>query len=246
MSENTVLRGHLEAEVGKLHGERRMGLIIGLILTVIVGGYMTWLDHQVSYWSQPVNLVMTASGMLESNIPAMKSSAKALIRKEAPELTRYVGETVSREVPVLVRNMIEQAVSDYTTQLARLAVVKYTEAFEAVIQGARGDLQQAVTTDVNAERDRLVVQAIEKQLETAIKNVNGGKLSEEPLFKKLEDSHVALANLNKRLAKIADSKPNKLGRRDKLTRRFLGTFWRFVQQENPDVNVKEPVKGNKR
>lgn len=235
MTDSNVLRGHIESEVTKLYGQRRMGLIVGAILALIVCLYMTWLDRQVTYWSQPANLVMTASGLIEGNIPSMKSSAKAMIRTEAPKLTRYVGDTVSREVPVLVRNMIERTVAEYTGKLARFAVDKYSEAFQAVIEGARGDLQQAVSTDVDAERDRHMVQAIEKQLETAITNVSGGKLADDPLFVQLEQSHVALANLNKRLAKMAAGKPDKLGRRDKLTKRFLGTFWRFVQQENPDV-----------
>ncbi len=244
MSDNSVLRNHLESEVNKLHGQRRMGLIIGLILAVVVLLYMAWIDRQVTYWSQPDNLVLTASGVVESNLPSMKRSARAMIRTEAPKLARYVGDTVSREVPVLVRNMVEETVAQYTRKLARFAVDKYSESFAAVIEGARGDIQQAVTTDVNAERDRFVVLALEKQLETAIQNVSKGKLSEDPVFVKLEESHVALANLNKRLAKMASNKDKDLGRRDQLTKRFLGTFWRYVQQENPDARAANEPAGN--
>lgn len=237
MSESNVLRSHLESEVSRLHSERRNGTIIGIVLVIVVIAYMTWLDRQVAYWAQPQNLVMVASGLVESRLPEMKRSAAAMIKKQAPEVARDIGDQVSREVPKLVRNMIEKTVDQYSGQLTKFAIDKYSEAFTAIIKGAHGDIERAVAENADQERVRLLVKAIEKQFKTAQRNISGGKLSEDPLFKKLEESHRALQMLDKRLKMMASAKDHSNDRRADLNKRFIGTFWRFVQQNRPDVNI---------
>lgn len=237
MSDNNVLRSHLESEVTRLHGERKMGLIVGCLLIVIVIIYMTWLDRQVAYWAQPQNLVMAASGIVESNLPEMKKSAEALIKKQAPEVARDIGQQVSREVPKLVRNMIEKTIDQYAGQLTKFAVEKYSEAFAAILEGAHGDIERAVAENADQARVQLLVKAIEKQFETAQRNINGGSLKDDPIFKKLDESHRALQMLNKRLEMMAKNQDHTGDRRADLNKRFIGSFWRYIQQNRPDVNA---------
>jgi hypothetical protein len=237
MSQSNVLRSHLEGEVTRLHGERKMGVIVGVLLVVIVIAYMSWLDRQVAYWAQPQNLVMAASGIIESNLPEMKKSMAALVRKQAPEVARDIGQQVSREVPKLVRNMIEKTIDQYTGKLTKFAIDKYGEAFEAILKGAHGDIKRAVAEDADQERVLLLVKAIEKQFQEAQRDVNGGKLGEDPIFQKLEESHRALQMLNKRLKMMAQQKDHSADRRSDLNKRFIGSFWRYIQQNRPDVNV---------
>jgi hypothetical protein len=239
MSESIVLRSHIEAEATRLHKERRSGLIFGVIVILVVAGYMTWLDRQAAYWSQPENLALTATGLVEAYIPSMKRAASDTIRAEAPALARYVGDSVSSEVPRLVRGMVSAMVSQYADKLADYAVDKYTEAFAAVIDGARTDIAKAIETDSNQEQERLIVVAIEKQVDVMAKHVEEGSLAADPLYVQIEKSHHALASLNKRLQKLVAQDDKKATRKDQLTKRFLGTFWRFVQQENPDVKATE-------
>lgn len=236
MSQSNVLRSHLESEVTRLHADRKMSVIVGILAAVIVVVYMSWLDRQVTYWSQPQNLVMAASGIVDSNLPEMKRSMAALVRKQAPDVARDIGKQVSREVPKLVRNMVEKTIDQYTGQLTKFAIDKYSEAFEAILQGAHGDIQRAVAENADQERVQLLVKAIEKQFRAAQRDVNGGKLKEDPIFKKLEESHRALQMLNKRLKMMASSKDHSKDRRTDLNKRFIGSFWRYIQQNRPDVN----------
>ncbi len=236
MTEKGIARIHIENEVMKLYRSRRNNLVALAVVVILVAAYLTWIDREISYWSQPQNIVLTASGVVESNIPAMKRSAEALIRQEAPRLARHVGNTVSREVPVLIRNMLEQAVLDYSRKLADLAVVRYTEAFEGVVRGTLGDLSQILEIKVDAERERRIVLALEKQFQTTLRNLESGQ-GEDTLEQKLAQSHIALRNLHEKLQKVAAQDDSKVGRRDQLTRRFLGTFWRYMQQENPDIKA---------
>ena len=242
MSDNSVLRAHLEGEVKRLHGERKMGLIIGIIVVLAVFGYMTWISSVVSHWSKPQNLVMVASGIVESNLPDMERSAVAFVKTEAPKLARHIGQQVNREVPKLVRNMIEKTIDQYAGQLAKYAVAKYGEAFDAVVKGAHGDIERAVAENADQARVTLLVNAIQKQVETAQRNLNGGSLKNDPIFQKLEESHRALQNLDKRLQMMSKKGSKKRDRREQLTHRFLGSFWRYVQQQKPDVRIEDDPK----
>lgn len=245
MSDAKILRSHLESEVVRLHKERRSGLIFGALMVLLVAGYMTWLDRQFVYWTKPDNMAMTAAGLVEAYIPSMKRSASETVRTEAPALARYVGDSVSAEVPRLVREMIASMVSQYSDRLADYAVDRYTDAFKSIIDGARTDIAKAIATDSNQEQERLVVVAIEKQIDLMSKQVAEGSLTQDPLYKQIEQSHQALANLNGRLGKLIAKSDKSATRKDKLTKRFLGTFWRFVQQENPDVKASDSPKAGK-
>ena len=69
-------------------------------------------------------------------------------------------------------------------------------------------------------------------------NADKGKGGKDTLEEQLANSHLALRSLHKKLKVVAAQDDSKVGHRDQLTRRFLGTFWRYMQQENPDVKAK--------
>ncbi len=238
-----ILRSHLEAEVLRLHKERRNSLIFGTLAVLVVLGYMSWINSKWSYVTQPRNVAQFAAGVVIDNLPSLRTGAEEMLTKQAPGLAKYVGDTVTQEVPKLVGNMVGSMVTQYTDKLSGYAVDKYTEAFKAIIDSAKADIAKAVATENNDEQERAVVNAIEKQITALGKRVDAGELSEDPLFKQIEESHVALAKLNDRLKSVIAKDDKKLGRKDKLTKRFLGTFWRFVQQENPDVVVDDRAAG---
>jgi hypothetical protein len=239
-----VLRSHLEGELDRLHKERRTALVLGALVVALVAGYCLWLDRQAAYWSKPDHLALTAAGLVEASLPSLKRTAADTIRSEAPALARYVGESVSAEVPRLVRGMVGTMVTQYSGSLADYAARRYGEAFKALIDGARTELAAAAATDDNDEQQRLVVAAIERQVRALGAQVEGGSLNADPLFKQIEASHQALANLNARLQRMVKQSDRGASRKDKLTKRFLGTFWRFVQQENPDVKAEDGAPGD--
>ncbi len=234
-----LLRSHLEGEVTRLHRERRNSLIFGGLAVLFVTLYGLWFSDQATYWSRPDNLALTAAGLVEAYLPSAKRAAVETVQREAPALAIYVGDQVSAEVPRLVREMVAAMIGEYAEKLSDFAATKYIEAFETLIQATRAELQQAIAAEAPAEQELLVAKALERQFQALGKKVEEGELQSDPLFVQIEKSHQALANLNKRLQKLIAQDDRKVTRKDKLTKRFLGTFWRFVQQENPDVKVEE-------
>ena len=241
MSEQ-ILRSHLEDEVLRLHKERRNGLVLGLIMIVFVFGYMSWINSKWSYVTQPKNVAEFSAGVVLENLPSLRMGAEKMLVKQAPQLASYVGDTVTQEVPKLVAQMVETMVTRYSTDLSKYAVGKYGEAFKTIVASTKSDIAKAVATDSNDAQERAIVQAIEKQIQALGHRVDAGELGADPLFKQLQQSHLALVQLNARLKRVIAKDHRTASRKDKLTKRFLGTFWRFVQQENPDVVVKDGPK----
>ncbi len=238
-----VLRNHLEAEVMRLHKERRNGLIFGTVMILVVLGYMSWINNKWSYVTKPANVAQFSAGVVLDNLPALRTGAEKLLAQQAPQLAKYVGDTVTQQVPKLVSQMVGSLVTRYTGSLSKFAVDKYTEAFKSIVENTKGDIAKAVASENNDVQELAVVAAIEKQVTALGTRVDAGELTKDPLFKQIEEGHVALAQLNERLRKVIAQDDKKSNRKDKLTKRFLGTFWRFVQQENPDVVVEDAAAG---
>jgi hypothetical protein len=231
-----VLRHHLTGEVAKLHTQRKRLAITGVALIVLVFGYMTWLYAQVSYFSKPDNLATMAEGFVIASLPEAERATENMIKTEVPRLVKFLGDTVVREVPTKLRQELERMVLDYSRTLAMYAVKQFNEAFEALLIGAREDIDRAIKTEVDSERVVLVANAVQKQVELAVTKVKATDVGDEPLFVKLEQSHKALVNLNVRLQKLAERTDN-APHKEQLERRFISAFWRFAQQQNPEIKA---------
>ena len=238
-----VLRNHLEAEVMRLHKERRNGLLAGAITILIVLGYMSWINSKWSYVTKPSNVAQFSAGIVLDSLPALRTGTEKMLTQQAPQLAKYVGDTVTEQVPKLVSQMVGSLVTRYTASLSRFAVDKYTEAFKSIVANTKRDIAKAVASDSNDVQELAVVAAIEKQVTALGTRVQAGELTTDPLFKQIKEGHVALAQLNERLRKVIAQDDKKANRKDKLTKRFLGTFWRFVQQENPDIVIENTASG---
>ncbi|HAN30448.1 MAG TPA: hypothetical protein DCQ06_02520, partial [Myxococcales bacterium] len=156
MSDN-ILRSHLESEVLNLHKTRRNGLIVGIILIVVVFGYMSWINSKWNYVTQPSNLAQFSAGVVLDNLPALRMGAEEMLTKQAPALAQYVGDTVSHEAPKLIGGMVSSMVTQYTGKLAGFAADKYSDAFKAIIEGAKTDIAKAVATENNEAQEKAVV-----------------------------------------------------------------------------------------
>jgi hypothetical protein len=240
----TTLRSHLETEVERLHNQRRNTTIIGIVLVLIVIGYMSWLNSFVTDASKPENIADFTTGVVRANLPRARQAAVDMVKSEGPNLARFVGQSLSDELPRVMRETVRDMVIDYSDELAVVVIDRYNKAFSAMLKEAKGEIS-AVLTDGLTEQDRarMIGAVIEKQVKFAIDQLNAVDTSKDDTLAKLAQSHVALANLNLRLQDLMDAKPRKdETRQDKLTRRFLGTFWRYVQQQNPEAKV-DPAEG---
>lgn len=237
---NLTARDYLAKDFASLHSQRKRTTIIGALLIVLVFGYMTWLLGAVKHMTKPENLADAMAGYVEVSLPDWKRSAKNVVATESPRVARYIGDTVVRELPPILRTAIENMVMQYTTDISDTAAKQLEAAFTELVVGARDELAQAAATGVQETQEALAARALDHQLEKAMKQKdNGVGVVEESVIVKLEKSQRALTSLNDRLEKLLDPHHEPETRRGKMERRFIMTFWRFMQQESPDLRIKE-------
>lgn len=249
MSPNAVTgaetaRQYLVHDFEALHKQRKTTTIVGIILVILVLCYMTWLWSAVRYITKPDNLASAMAGYVEVSLPDWKRSANAVVREDAPKVAKFIGDSVVRELPKVLRDAIEKMVMEYSEDIATTATKHLATAFEGVVVGAREELKQAASTGVEEDQALILSRALDHQLDKAAKEATDNPF-EEPLLVKLEKSQKALANLNDKLEKLLDPKREPDTRRGKLERRFVLTFWKFMQQENPDLRVHEDAQKGK-
>jgi hypothetical protein len=238
---DTTLRKYVENQVRAKHSRRRMGLIIGVVLNLFVFGYMYFIHTQVTYITQPDNLVLAASGLVSSNIPNMKASAAAAIKEEAPQVATFLADAIRNEVPKLLREQLETMVVEYTTGLAGYAATQYNESFVAIVDIAEPEIKKAIDANSDAERDIVVMQFLERQVDVAVADLTKRNEGTDPVLSKLDASHDALVSLNKRVSDVTAKTGKGAGRKDQLEKKFLYTLWRFIQKEYPDLKEETTV-----
>ena len=237
-------RDYLVQDFLTLHKQRKRTAIMGIALVVLVFCYMTWLSMAISHMTKPENLADAMAGYVEVSLPDWKRSAKSVVQDEAPRVAHYVGETVVRELPPVLRTAIENMVTQYTSEIAETAVKHLDAAFTDLVSGAKEELRQAADMGLDNDQAALMVKALDRQLQRAEADASKNPF-DETVLQKLHKSQKALASLNDRLEKLLAPGHEPDTRRGKLERRFIMTFWRFMQQESPDLRVKDGGKAGK-
>ena len=236
---DTTLRKYVEEQVRAKHSRRRTTFIVGIVLNLFVFGYMYFIHTQVTYITQPDNLVAAASGLISSNIPNMKASAVAAIKEESPAVATFLADAIRNEVPRLLREQLETMVIEYTTGLAGYAAEQYTASFSAILDIAEPEIKKAIDATTDAEREIVVMQFLEKQVDVAVADMAKRNEGEDPVLSKLDASHTALVTLNKRVADVTSKGEATGNKKAALEKKFLYTLWRFIQKEYPGIADEE-------
>lgn len=241
----STARTYLQADFERLFGQRKRTAILSVVLIVFAFGYLTWLLSAVRDLTKPDNLAATASGFIQASLPDAEKSVSGVIAVQAPQVARFMGNTVVTQLPPVLRSALEEMVLQYTRDIAEVAVTHLDSAYRELLVGIRTDLAAVAQNKSEQDQAERLAGAMTRALERAAKGEVKGDPFDESLMTKLEKSGRALASLNDRLAQVLTPGKGPETRRGKLERRFITTFWRFMQQDNPDLNAKPDGLGAK-
>lgn len=230
-----ILRGHLETEVKALYVSRRNTLIASIVVVLIVLGYTTWMYAMVRHFTKPDNLAMLVSGVVEAQIPGLKQSATSALKAQAPALAKHLGNMIRNDVPAHMRKLVEDASNDAANQVAKEAGKSYLAILTTVVKDAKAEVTDAVQAKTDEDARLALFAAIQKHIDTAMKTKDETGMDNEGVFEKLQRAGDTLVKINQKLEIYAGTSDHKLSAKDRKTKRFLGTFWKFVQQEYPDA-----------
>ena len=156
-----------EAKINR--GTRTMGAV-GLIALLVLGGYFYVGYKEIAGMLEPKQLVLSATGVLDQNLPSAREALVEKINLSAPDWAANVSQEAQAAIPKL-RNQIEDYVLTETDKLAgqvtNLTEDKFRKAMHdnhEVIE--KGFKELADNDKLSEESLKVLVQALDQELKT--------------------------------------------------------------------------------
>lgn len=221
------LREYLEQEVAASERSFKIGVILLAVTAVILIAYFTWLKNRVAEMTKPDNVAELMLSEVRRNLPTAADALKKNLASSAPEITGMVVDTVVDRTVPMMRITAEKLFNQYSIELATIGVDGAQKVFEQIVIENKDKLKERADTAAGMyTSDNLMADLTRQINEEMGQRLNS--LPQETLGFKLDQSVVALRNINHRLKELASSK--NLDRKDQLGRQLISTWWTLLQQ----------------
>ncbi|MBM4354364.1 MAG: hypothetical protein FJ109_11310 [Deltaproteobacteria bacterium] len=226
----------------KLHKEKRsmkIRLVAGIVISVIVFGYMFWLSSALTKMGTPEFVREAFVTTIRSNAPEMVAMAKRQLLGNRKELVDFLtNEGVDKLVVVLMdegRRSLERLISRITNE----TIGELNGKFVGVLSKDGSRLRTLLADPDKLHLEEELVRAFDDDLQESMGDLQLDEDFDEPLSKKLQESLEQLNIINDRLQAMAASKT--LSRREILMVRFIKSWSGYVREagdESPEPNAR--------
>ena len=90
----------LKAELAELQATNKRSQILYVVLTLLVGGYLSWAYSQLAIIIDPEGMADAATGMAIDRIPVVSQKLQTAIQEAAPDLARTASDNVIEIIPM--------------------------------------------------------------------------------------------------------------------------------------------------
>ncbi len=98
---NNKVEALLVAELAKEKKSSQISYIVSAVLVVFVILYTSWLGSRIKLILEPEGLALTASGLVIEATPGIGAELEATLADGAPEIARYVSQSIVDAIPTL-------------------------------------------------------------------------------------------------------------------------------------------------
>ncbi len=223
-----LARAFLEDKLAKEKRGLKVRLVAGIVVSVIVFGYMLWLSSALTKMGTPEFVREAFVTTIRSNAPEMVAMAKRQILGNRKELIDFLTkEGVDKLVVVLMdegRRSLERLISRITNE----TIGELNGRFVAVLGKEGSRLKTLLADPDKLHLEEELVRAFDDDLQESMGDLQLDEDFKEPLSKKLQESLQQLNLINDRLQAMAAS--NTLSRREVLMVRFIKSWSGYVKQ----------------
>lgn len=238
MSDNNI-REYLEAETEALRKSFKIGFVVLLLLALVMVGYFEWFKSQTAKFLAPDNISTMMVSEVRRNLPTARDQMSQSLRQAAPDVIRFVIQTVVDEALPMVRDAAGALFKEYSRELAGFGTLAAVQSFEQIVQMSQTELAKAKeTAEPGFYTPDLITAKLTKQIEAELaKRMNDRP--EETAGTKIRESLNALHNINDRLKGMAGQKS--LSRKDELGKKLITTWWTFLNRADPIVSAEDAM-----
>lgn len=156
-----TLEGQLRGQIARVENGKRLTLIIGIILIVIIFAYLSWLTSSIKQYANPDDM----SGMIatkaheyaKAQIPEIAKELKA----QAPAAVTSLREQITNGVPKL---------REYAEEQTLVLMDNFTASLEAKVDGIVAEMIKQHKGELNPLIEAAAVKGNDAELEKAFKD----------------------------------------------------------------------------
>jgi hypothetical protein len=232
VQELKIAKEFLKVQIEKEKKSMKVRLIAGVVVSLIVFGYMFWLSSQLATIGTPEFVREAFVTTIRSNAPEMVAMARKQILSSKKDLIDFLTQEGASK---LVQVLIQEGEKSFEGLLARITnetIGELNQHFIAVLEKDDSRLRLLLADPDKMHLEEEIVKAFDDDLQESMGQRTFDEDFNEPLSVKYEESLKHLNLLNARLKAMADS--GTLSRRELLMVRFIKSWNSYVSQAGDD------------
>ena len=234
-----IAKDFLRLQLAKEKKSMKIRLIVGVVISLIVFGYMFWLSSTLATIGTPSFVREAFVTTIRSNAPEMVAMAKKQILSQKGDLVDFLTkEGAEKLVQVLIAEG-EQSMDNLIGRITNETVIELNSHFVSVLLNDSSRLRKILADPDRLHLEEEIVKAFDDDLQESLGQKTFDDDFHEPLSKKYQESLAHLNMINARLQAMANSQT--LSRREVLMVRFIKSWTSYVQQagdEEPNAETR--------
>ncbi len=210
-------------ELAQARSSLKKAQIVGIILLLFVGGYMTILTSKLKPYLTPTGAANTANDLIYAQVSERAPMIADDLKQRVPEMVARIPDVVIEKLPEW-RTQIEDKVEDTLRNHLSEQSVQFGKRLDLFL----ADNQQQIGELLNAANDKdklkVVMTAIEQDVLAFMNERLDGK---ESIKEKLDGALEKLTHMDKQMDRLANA--NDLTPQEKKTRRAIAIIAQKIE-----------------
>ena len=234
-----VAKEFLRIQLGKEKKSMKLRLIVGVVVSLIVFGYMFWLSSTLATMGTPAFVREAFVTTIRSNAPEMVATAKKQILAQKGDLVDFLTKEGAEKLVQVLVSEGEKSLDKLIGRITNETVIELNSHFVSVLRNKDSRLRGLLADPDKLHLEEEIVKAFDDDLQESVGQKTFDDDFDEPLSKKYQESLQHLTLINNRLQAMASSQT--LSRREILMVRFIKSWTSYVQQagdEEPSLETR--------
>lgn len=245
-NEVAAANSFLDEKIRKEKKGLTIRLVVGILVTVIIFGYMFWLNRTLTSIGTPQGVRTVIVETLRNQGSQLLGMATKELKANKSEIIKLLTEQgLDKLVDILLQEG-KSKLRGMLTEITQDTIRELNGHFEAVLKQEKEELA-ALLADPTKEGavEELIVKAFEAHLRSSVGTETIDTTFNEPIGKKLTMAHEQLNNIHDQLKSLAEKET--LSHRETLMIRFIKSWSAYVSDMgDADPEPEAPVPGSSR
>lgn len=214
----------------------KIRLVVGIVISVVVFGYMFWLSRTVTRMGTPEFVREAFVTTIKSNAPDIVNAAKRQILSNKKEIIDFLTkEGVDNFIKIAMKEG-EAALQKVIARITNDTVEELNKHFTHTLRAQDSRVRELLANPDKLHLEEDLIKALDDELQKSMGELNLDEDFREPLSAKHRQAIAQLNMINRRLKELAEHQRT---RKDVLAVRFIKLWASYVQQAGEE----EPGEG---